>query len=285
MADILRASHRVPSVLIADDDPGIARFLATRCAKMGFEVQTAANGLQALVMAGQTQPDVLIVDINMPELDGLSVSARVLGPNQKPIEVIVITASSYSDTIRRCESLGAIHVRKGLGLWSGVRSALVRFFPDTENRITQEEKSTFREELREQPRVLVIDADPHVGTFLAGRLAECGVDTLLAHDAVEGYGMACSDAPSVIMLDYPMGNGDARRLLARLRSTAATDSIPVFVMSEGRLDEATESDLKRDVCGRPGAAQFFKKPLATDELLPALQKFCGFVQQHPAEDF
>ncbi len=62
------ASIRVPKILIADDDRGIARFLATRCAKMGFEVQTAANGLQALIMARQNHPDVLIVDINMPEL-------------------------------------------------------------------------------------------------------------------------------------------------------------------------------------------------------------------------
>jgi DNA-binding response OmpR family regulator len=48
MTDILEASNRVPKVLIADDDPGIVRFLANRCAKMGFEVQTPANGLQAM---------------------------------------------------------------------------------------------------------------------------------------------------------------------------------------------------------------------------------------------
>jgi CheY-like chemotaxis protein len=251
---------------------------------MGFEVQTAANGLQALVMAGQRHPDVLIVDINMPELDGLSVSARMLNPSKKPIDVIVITASSYSDTIRRCESLGAIHVRKGLGLWSGIRSALVRIFPEMADRSVEEEKSTFREERREHPRVLVVDADPNVGTFLTSRLRKCGVDTLLANDAVQGYRMACNDAPSVIMLDCPRGNGDAYYLLSRLRSTAATDSIPVFVMSEDRLDEATESDLKRDICGRPGAVRFFRKPLVTEDLFPALQKFCAFVQQYPEED-
>jgi CheY-like chemotaxis protein len=285
MTNPLPANNRVPTVLIADDDPGMTRFLARRCAKMGFAVQTAANGLQALVVAGQCHPDVMIVDINMPDVDGLTVSVRMLDVSKKPTDVIVITASSYSDTARRCESLGAFHVRKGLGLWSGVRTALVKIFPDMAHRILEEEKSTFREELRAHPRVLVVDADPNVGTFLTSRLRKCGVDTLLAHDAVQGYRMACSDTPSVITLDYPMPNGDTLYLLSRLRSTAATDSIPVFVISDGYLDAATESDLKREICGRPGAARFFKKPIQTEELFPALQKFCAFAVPHPTEDF
>jgi CheY-like chemotaxis protein len=285
MSDTLPASQRLPTVLIADDDPGIARFLATRCTKMGFEVQTAANGLQALIMAGQNLPDVMIVDINMPEVDGLTVSVRMLDVRKKPTEVIVITASAYSDTVRRCESLGAFHVRKGLGLWNGVRSALIEIFPDMAHRIVAEEQSTFREELREHPRILVVDPDPSAGAFLTGRLRKCGVDTLLAHDAVQGYRMACGEAPSVIMLDYPMSNGDTHYLLSRLRNTAATDSIPVFVISERPIDGEIESNLKRNVCGRPGAARFFKKPLDTEQLFPALQKICALMLPHPVCDF
>jgi CheY-like chemotaxis protein len=274
MTKALAASTRVPTILIADDDPGIAKFLAKRCAKMGFAVQTAANGLQALIMAGQNHPDVIIVDINMPEVDGLTVSARMLDVGKKPTEVIVITASAYSDTFKRCESLGAFHVRKGQGLWSGVFAALTKIFPDMAHRIV-DEKPNAREELREHPRVLVVDADPDVGAFLTSRLRKCGVDTLLAHDALQGYRMACNE----------VSNGDAQYLLTRLRSTAATESVPVFVMSEDRFDEVTEASLKRDVCGRPGATRHFRKPLDIEELFPALEKFCAFVDHHPVEDF
>jgi CheY-like chemotaxis protein len=277
MTETLQASNRAPTILIADDDPGIAQFLAKRCAKMGFEVQTAANGLQALIMAGQKHPDVMIVDINMPQVDGLTVSVRMLDVTKKPLDVIVITASSYPGTAVRCKSLGAFHVRKGLGLWKGVRSALIEIYPGMANRIADDEKLQFREELREHPRVLVVDADPKIGAFLTSRLRKCGVDTLLAPDAVQAYRMACNEAPSVILLDYPMSNGDTDYLLSRLRSTAATDSVPVFVMSEKRLDEATELRLRRDVCGRPGAVQLFTKPLDITLLFPALQKYCGFL--------
>jgi CheY-like chemotaxis protein len=283
MADISLQSNRVPTVLIADDDPGIARLLAGRCSKMGFEVQTAVNGLQAVIMVGRNRPDVLIVDINMPEVDGLSVCLRVLRSDKTPMNVVVITASSYSDTIARCESFGACFVRKGPALWDGIRSALIGFFPEMANAIVETDTSPPRFDSRVRPRVLVVDGDPAVGTFLSSRLRKCGVDVMLAHDALQGYRMACKDEPSVIISDYLLPHGDAQYLLWRLRSTAETASIPVFVMSADRLDESIESTLKREICGKPGVARFFKKSFDTQELFAALQKYCGF-QHLPMDD-
>lgn len=277
---------RSPKVLIADDDPGIVRFLATRCAKMGFEVQTAANGLQALIMAGRNQPDVLIIDVNMPEVDGMSVSARLLRPDKWPLEVIVITASSYLETAGRCESFGAFHVRKGLGFWDGVRAALFEIFPDLAGGIVEEGPfSPPRAGLWERPRILVVDDDPGVGAFLSSRLSKYGVDTVLAHDGVQGYRCACREEPSIIIAHYETPNGDAHYLLQKLRSTAATESIPVVITSADRLDDATEARLKRDLSGRQGSVHFFSFPLDTKELFAVLQKHCAFaVNPNPRED-
>jgi CheY-like chemotaxis protein len=86
-------------------------------------------------------------------------------------------------------------------------------------------------------------------------------------------------------LDFPMANGDAYYLLSRLRTTPATDGIPIFVMSAHRLDALTVINLKREVSGRLGAMQFFTKSADTDELFTALQKFCAFTHNpNPAED-
>ena len=130
MTNTLKADGEVPKVLIADDDQGIVRFLANRCAKMGFEVQTANDGWQALT--GPTRPHVLIVDINMPDLNGLTLAAHLLD-RDSTLKVIVITSSSYAETAARCQSLGAYYVRKGSGLWKGVQSALIELFPHMAN--------------------------------------------------------------------------------------------------------------------------------------------------------
>ena len=72
MTDAHEPSDR-PKMLIADDDPAIVKLLAERCSNLGFEVDTASNGVQALIKASRSHPDIMIIDINMPEADGLTV--------------------------------------------------------------------------------------------------------------------------------------------------------------------------------------------------------------------
>ena len=135
-------------------------------------------------------------------------------------------------------------------------------------------------EVPQRPRVLVVDDDPDIETFLASRLGKYGVDTLYAPDATHGHRMACKERPTVIITDNFMPDGDAQYLLYRLRSTPATEKIPVFVISARRLSELTEQELKRDICGRPGALRIFTKSFDTHELFEALQKYCGFDKNH-----
>jgi CheY-like chemotaxis protein len=154
---------------------------------------------------------------------------------------------------------------------------LIEICPDMAASIAEAGKPSLHVEMWERPRILLVDRDPDVGIFLSSRLRKFGVDTLIAHDAIHGFRIACREAPSVIITDYQLPNGDAHFLLWRLRNTAETDSIPVFVMSAARLGETTESSLKRDVCGRRGVERFFVKSFDTQELFTALQKFCAFM--------
>jgi CheY-like chemotaxis protein len=269
-----RSSGPIRKLLIADDDPGISRFLARQCGKMGFDVQTAKNGLEASIMLRQHRPDVLIIDINMPEVDGLTVCARMLQSPKRANGVIVITAGLYSGTAERCKSLGAFHVRKGIDLWNAVRSALIELYSDLAEAGGSDAGSAI--EMRRLPRVLLVDQDPQARSFLSGKLSECGIDTVFADDAVQACKAAHSAEPSVIIADYAPPALDPRHLLRRLRSAPATDSIPVFIWSASPLSDSLKAELAQDVCGRPGAAAFLEKSFKTEELFAALQKFCAF---------
>jgi CheY-like chemotaxis protein len=281
MQDIFEARDKAPKMLIADDDPAIVRLLADRCVKMGFKVETATNGIQLLIKARRNQPDVLIVDVNMPELDGLSVCTRLLDPGNKPLEVVVVTGSSDPETAERCESLGMFYGRKGPDFWHSIEGALAEIYPDMANKFGGMEGLSVDTEIPRRPRVLVVDDDPDIETFLASRLGKFGVDTLYAPDATQGHRIACKEKPTVIITDNFMPDGDAQYLLYRLRSTPVTENIPVFVISARRLGDLTEQSLKRAICGHPGALRVFAKSFDTHELFEALQKYCGF-QKHYA---
>jgi CheY-like chemotaxis protein len=276
MPDTNKASRYVPKMLIADDDPSVVNALADRCARMGFEIETASNGLQALIKANRNKPDILVIDVNMPEVDGLSVCAHLLDPAKRPMNVIVVTGSRDLETIERCQSFGAYYTTKGPMFWNSLESALSGLFPEMADEISRIGNQSVRVELKNRSRVLVVDDDPEFGKLLSSRLAKWGVEMLYAPDAQQGLRIATKDQPSVIVSAYAMPNGDAQYLLSKLRTTPETLSIPVFVLSETRLDEVARQVLGREICGHPGAARVLEKSIDTQELFDELQKFCGF---------
>jgi CheY-like chemotaxis protein len=147
-------------------------------------------------------------------------------------------------------------------------------------RIVEQEMQTTGAEVHEWPRVLVVDDETAIHEFFASRLGKFGIDTLYAPDAVHGFRIACKENPSVIITGNFIPNGDARYLLHRLRSTSATENIPVFVISGKPIDEVTEQTLRREIGGWSGAAQIFTKSFDTEALFSALKKFSAFETHH-----
>ena len=271
-----KVNQHALKMLIADDDPLIVKAIADRCSRMGFEIDTASNGLQAMLKVSRGKPDILVIDVNMPEADGLSVCAHLLDPEKRSINVIVVTGRRDAETIERCESFGAFYAKKGPAFWNSLDAALVELFPEMADAIKQAGMRSAEVDVKTRSRVLVVDDDPEFGKFLSSRLAKHGVEMLYASDTLQGFKMACKDEPSVIMADYSMPNGGAQYLLTKLRTTPATKTIPVIVLTEGQLDEAALKVLDREICGGPGAARVLEKSLQTERLFEELQRFCGF---------
>jgi CheY-like chemotaxis protein len=271
-----RSSDKALKLLIADDDPSIVRLLADHCARLGFDVDTASNGIQAALKAGRVKPDILLIDVNMPEVDGLSVCAHLLQPDRTPLNVIVITGSRNPDTLKRCEGFGAHYVRKGPDFWDDLEGALADIDPRMASRIGQSGTHAPAPAVRERPCVLLIDDDDSINGFLTSRLDQCGIDVKYARDARQGLRMACKDEPAVIVTDYFMPNGDAQYLLTKLRTNVATENVPVIVLSGQQLNKAAVQNLQREISGHPGAAQILRKSQDTYALFETLKKFCGF---------
>ena len=83
----------IPKVLIADDDPTCIDFVQMSLADMPCEVLVAEDGQQALAVAREHRPQVIILDIQMPELNGFDVfSALRRDRNLAAIPVIMLTA-------------------------------------------------------------------------------------------------------------------------------------------------------------------------------------------------
>jgi class 3 adenylate cyclase/CheY-like chemotaxis protein len=89
-----------PRVLIADDNPMNVDILQTRLAAHGYEILNAADGEDALAKAREAQPDLILLDVMMPKLDGFDVCRRLRADPSLPfMPIILVTAKAESKDI------------------------------------------------------------------------------------------------------------------------------------------------------------------------------------------
>jgi DNA-binding response OmpR family regulator len=87
---VVRAGGR--SVLIIDDEPTIGEVVARYLQRAGYETRVAADGAQALAAAAQRRPDLVVLDVMLPGIDGLRLMSRLRDQDRGPLGVILLTA-------------------------------------------------------------------------------------------------------------------------------------------------------------------------------------------------
>ena len=84
-------------VLVADDETHIVQVLALKFRNAGLEVLEASDGEQALTIARQTEPDVIVTDVQMPFMNGIELAEALMNDhNLQGIPVLVLTARGWS---------------------------------------------------------------------------------------------------------------------------------------------------------------------------------------------
>jgi DNA-binding NtrC family response regulator len=94
------------SILVIDDDPLVGKTLSSHLGRKGFEVLLAENGEEGLQKYGESSPDLVILDIRLPDKDGLEVLGRIKEKN-KDASIIIMTAYDDMKTTVEAVKLGA----------------------------------------------------------------------------------------------------------------------------------------------------------------------------------
>jgi CheY-like chemotaxis protein len=99
----------MPAVLIVDDDPFIRKLVATTLEDVAdFELMEAADGREALEVAGETPPELVFLDIDMPEVDGFEACRRLrANAGTAGSTIVMLTAAVGDEAEREAEDAGA----------------------------------------------------------------------------------------------------------------------------------------------------------------------------------
>jgi DNA-binding response OmpR family regulator len=92
-------------ILVVDDDPAIRKFVQVNLEARGYLVLQAGDGEEAIRIAEKDRPDLLILDIVMPEMDGFEVCSRIREWSGAPI--IMLSAREGENDKEKCEACGA----------------------------------------------------------------------------------------------------------------------------------------------------------------------------------
>lgn len=97
-----------PRVLVVEDDAPIRQLIRTRLRLADYDVHIARNGKEALRRIHELRPDAMVLDINMPELDGFGVLQAMREDRSSPRPAtMVLTARDAEEDVRRALMLGA----------------------------------------------------------------------------------------------------------------------------------------------------------------------------------
>ena len=166
-------------ILVADDTPANVRMLETRLGRDGYEVVVARDGEEALAVARQARPDLILLDVMMPKLDGIEVCRRLKADAALPFTpVIMVTAlADAKDVVAGFEAGGDDYLTKpfdGQALSARVKSMLrIKSLHDTVQQQAAELErwnATLEERVRQQ--LAELERVGRLKRFFSPQLAE-----------------------------------------------------------------------------------------------------------------
>jgi CheY-like chemotaxis protein len=108
MTIISQLTQNRKTVLVIDDDPFVSEFVRMTLMRLGYGARIADNGVNGLAAAVKERPDVILLDLAMPELDGFDfLKHRRKMPEVEAIPVVVLSANHTRSDVRRALALGA----------------------------------------------------------------------------------------------------------------------------------------------------------------------------------
>jgi CheY-like chemotaxis protein/class 3 adenylate cyclase len=252
--DVLGATTRAKKLIIlADDSPLIHRHTVPILEDDGYDVISAADGVEAVELALLHKPDLVITDVEMPRLDGYGVCKQLKADPATAHTPVLI-----------CSTLGeATDLERGFD--AGADDYLVK-------PVIPEELSTRVRALVQgtlpgaRERVLVVDDSPAQRHYVADCLARQGFEVATAEDGRVALKKAQAVRPALIVSDYEMPNMTGFELVHALRRDPELRQIPVIML--------TARDSRRDMAQMraAGASAYLVKPFSQDKCIALVER-------------
>lgn len=246
-------------ILLVDDEARLVGMMKPKLESWGYEVDTADNGDEAIKRLKAESPDLLLLDLNMPEKDGVETLKEIRKFNQD-LPVVILADFATERILQETRELNVLgFVPKGYEFQKAAR--LIR----RGLQAYQEQVKSSRTDGKK--RILIVDDEPELVKALTIRLSANGYQVLTASDGEEALNKARTEKPDLIILDIMLPKMDGFKVCRLFKFDPQYRKIPVIMLTVRAQEE--DKTLGRET----GADEYITKPFEADILLARIKEF------------
>jgi two-component system cell cycle response regulator len=263
-------------ILVVDDLVPNVKLLSAKLQAEYFDVMTAASGPEALEKIAHSPPDLILLDVMMPGMDGFEVCKR-LKSNPKTMHIPIVMITALSDTENRVRGLEAgaddflTKPVNDMALFARARSLIRLKLTSDQWRLREhtsqqftlgEEERPIIEEAADHARILLVEDGRSIVDRIVSTLREDSDDIVVTADTADAMARI-NDQPGydLIMASLLLAKEDGLWLCSQLRSREITRQIPILLLAD-------EHEMKRVAKGLElGANDYILRPIDRNELL------------------
>lgn len=251
-------------VLVIEDNQLNLKLVRSLLDLNGFDVVEAMSAESGIERAGETKPDLILMDIQLPGMDGLE-ATRILKADQELGKIPVVALTSYAmqgDEKRTLDAGCSGYISKPIDTRA--------FIPKLENLLGQQPRQLSRSvpgkgTHSNRPRILIADDDPLNIKVMKGKLPERMYELFTVGGGVDCVEAANALLPDLVLLDVMMPDLNGYEVTWKLKTSPRTGHIPIILVTT--LDSPEDKAKGLEV----GADEFLTKPVSTVELQTRVQ--------------
>ncbi|HEX5790927.1 MAG TPA: response regulator [Luteolibacter sp.] len=266
-------------ILIADDDQFLTNVCSRAFEKAGYKTTVANDGHQAVKQLVDQKPDLVLLDLLLPGIDGIGVLKFIRSrPELENLPVFIISNSAYfSGIVQSAWSEGATKfIRKGEFSPNGLVDEVRKTVPPTgyvpapsppDLPIDRQPATTKAKTRAKAPKsALIADDDRTIHGVLCYFLGQAGFKIESAFNGLQALEMARQEKPGVLILDVTMPVKDGFETLQEWMADAALRDIPVIMLTASKNEENQSKAIGQ------GATHYLTKPFSPDTLVQLAEK-------------
>ena len=243
------------TVLIVDDDASIVAALTSMLTSAGFSVLTADSGRIALETAAKEEPDLILLDVRLPEMDGFEVLQQLKeNPATRDIPVIVVSISEDRKTGFALGATGYISKPVNRDALISEISRIDGPVPDT---------------------VMIVDDNEIDRKEMTQIVEDEGIRTIVADSGRKCLDIVAEALPDVLVLDLMMPEMDGFEVLEKVRNMPEARDLPVIIVTAKDLTPEDRERLSGNVF-----SILSKRATTSKNLLEEIKKILSGIKYH-----